>query len=151
MMMQRPIKLHLCLFTFRNYQFHFFTLIHVLDNYQVLCLDYGGSKANFLINTTVLSFYFRLDMSLLKANKHNVTVFLSLAMIIATFGQTLGAEMIAHSSPPPTTLISNQNSLRSNDESISDKLSSVRHLLKSLFLDWNLGESDFKGKNEETI
>lgn len=72
-------------------------------------------------------------------------------MILAVFGQSLGAEMITHPSTPTNSLISNQNSVRSNDESVSEKLSQIRHLLKSLFLDWNLGESEFKGKNQNEI
>jgi hypothetical protein len=91
-------------------------------------------------------------MSLLRDDKRNMTICLSLAIILVALGQSLGAEMITHSSSSPTLLINNQNSPRSNEQSISSKLTETRHLLKSLFLDWNLGgESDMKGKVRELI
>lgn len=84
----------------------------------------------------------------LNGDRQNVTIFLTLSIILIAIGQSQGAEMINHSSSSPTSLISNQNSLRSNDESISNKLTQIRHLLKSLFFDWNSGEreSEVKGK-----
>lgn len=133
--MQRPIKLH---FPFCCCKLNF------LHTFYHTCLDYCGFKfkINFLINTF---FSFRLDMLSLKGDKRNLTLFLTLFLTSATYGQILEAETITHSSLSPTSLISNQNSLRSNDESISNKLTQIRHLLKSLFFDWNL-ESEAKGK-----
>lgn len=79
-------------------------------------------------------------------DKHNVSLFFALLIFAITFKRGLAAtDMISHSSPALQT--SNLNSMRSNDgESASTKMLHIRQLLKSLILDWNFGESEFKGK-----
>lgn len=134
--MQTPIKLLLCLFTFCISEFTIKCLI-------IKTLDHLGSKISQLTHSVCL---FRLDMLDSKGDKHNVTLFLSLAIILVVFGQVVGAEIIDHSSSSSTLIISNQNSLRSNGENISGKLSKMRHLLKSLLFDWNSRESEIRGK-----
>jgi hypothetical protein len=73
---------------------------------------------------------------------HNARLFLALVMIAASSSGCLAAEATDSQVDVPKALVA-------NGESISAKLIHMRHLLKSLFMDWNLGESNLKGKKKE--
>ena len=81
-------------------------------------------------------------MLLLRRDKHHVTLIFTLVIISATLGNSLGV----NASSQLQTI--NNTSLRNNSESISARMLQIRQLLKSLFLDGNVGESEFKGKIE---
>lgn len=75
--------------------------------------------------------------------KDNVVLLSVIIMILATLKLSHGADAISHSVNEAE--INNQNSLRKIDDSISGNLLQIRRLLKSLFLDWNSGESEIEG------
>lgn len=77
-------------------------------------------------------------------DKHNVTLFFALAIIMITFKHGLATDVISRSTQ--ALQINNLNLIRSNGESTSAKMLHIRQLLKSLFLEWNFGESEIKGK-----
>lgn len=77
------------------------------------------------------------------SNKHKVTYYIALVILLVTLGQFVDAtEVISHSSPK--SISTDVSVIRGNDvglKSIPKKLTEVRQLLRSLIFDWNLGES----------
>lgn len=82
---------------------------------------------------------------MLRSNRNHIAALcLALVIIAVTLGPAHGVDATNRSSRE--LQISNQNSMRSFTDSISGKLLQIRHLLKSLFSDWNFGESEGKDK-----
>lgn len=76
------------------------------------------------------------------SNKHKVAFYVALVILLITLGQFVDAtEVINHSSPKNTS--TDVSVIRGYDgqKSVSEKLTEVRQLLRSLIFDWNLGES----------
>lgn len=76
-------------------------------------------------------------------HKQNATIIFALVIFSATLKRGVGMETITGS--PHALEIKNQHSIRSSSESISTKLLHLRHLVMSLFSDWNFGESRVEG------
>lgn len=70
-------------------------------------------------------------------SNNNVALIVALVIISVTLGSTRGTDAIG--GPSRDLQISNQR-----DESLSETLLHMRHQIKSLFSDWNLGESEGK-------
>lgn len=75
-------------------------------------------------------------------DKHAVALLVTLVIIIATLPNGFGADVGANGQ----LKIVNNNLALSGGESITAKMLQIRSLVKSLFSDWKLGESDFEGK-----
>lgn len=104
-------------------------------------LTKGSERIFQLPNFVCLPFSLASGM-LLGGDKHNVTVLVTLVIIIATLRNGFGADVSASGQ----SKIANNNSALSSGESITVKMLQIRRLVKSLFSDWKLGESDFEGK-----
>lgn len=86
---------------------------------------------------------------MLRGNNHNVALLFALVIFSVVSCHSIGADVITASSKG--LQINRQNSPRSNEVGIGEKLLQVRHLLKSLFFDWNFGESEGKVKCNKII
>lgn len=75
-------------------------------------------------------------------DKHIVPLLVTLVIIMSTLPNGFGADV----GPNSQLKIANQNSAPASGESITAKMVQIRRLVKSLFSDWKLGESDFEGK-----
>jgi hypothetical protein len=76
------------------------------------------------------------------SNKHKVAFYVALVILLVTLGQIVDAtEVISHSSPKNTS--TDVSVIRGYDagKSVSEKLTEIRQLVRSLIFDWNLGES----------
>ncbi|KAL7050986.1 hypothetical protein ACKWTF_004282 [Chironomus riparius] len=80
------------------------------------------------------------------SNKHKVAFYVALVILFITLGQCQsqlvdGTEVISHLSPKNTS--TNLSVIRGYDgnKGISEKLTEIRKLFRSLIFDWNLGES----------
>lgn len=80
------------------------------------------------------------------SDKHNVTIILTLLIFLITLKHGVGMDAITGLPQVSVVQTSDQHSIRSSSESISSKLLHLRHLVTSLFSDWNFGESRVKGK-----
>lgn len=65
-------------------------------------------------------------------------LFVALVILLGTLRCSCGTQ--------ETSAFDLQVTSRKTGESISDKMLQIRHLLKSLFLNWNFGESNLEGK-----
>lgn len=75
-------------------------------------------------------------------DKHTLALLVTLVIIMACLPNGFGADVGASGQ----LKIGNNNSAISSGESITAKMLQIRRLVKSLFSDWKLGESNFEGK-----
>lgn len=73
--------------------------------------------------------------------RQNAAVLLALVVISVMSCGCLGADVSDVQVDVPRAVAENR-------ETISERLIHMRHLLKSLFVDWNFGESNLKGKKK---
>lgn len=79
-------------------------------------------------------------------DKHNVTKIFALVIFLITLEHGVGMNTINGS--PRDLQISDQHLIQRYSESISSKLLHLRHLVTSLFSDWNFGESRVEGEGK---
>lgn len=82
-----------------------------------------------------------------RGGDYNAALVFALVIFWATICASLGTDAIETSD----SQIDNQNSLRGYDGEIGHTLLELRHLLKSLFSDWNLGESEGRVNGLEAV
>ncbi|XP_070499453.1 uncharacterized protein [Chironomus tepperi] len=90
------------------------------------------------------------------SNKHKVAFYVALVILLITLGQCQSqfidaTEVISHSSPKNTSTDVSVIRGYGANRSVSEKLTEIRQLLRSLIFDWNLGESGIENGISRTF